>query len=63
MGWGPGPAKYDLLFQNISSLLRRLQKTSHRNKKLFFSILTLKLAESVDVEGLNSSLAHSPGEV
>jgi len=31
------------------------------NKKRFFSILTTRLAESVD--GLDSSLAQSPGEL
>jgi len=31
------------------------------NEKIFFSILTTRLAEST--EGLNSSLAQSPGEL
>jgi len=33
----------------------------HQNPKIFFLILTIRLAESV--EGLNSSLAQSPGEL
>ena len=33
----------------------------HRKRKTFFSILTTRLAESVD--GLDSSLAQSPGEL
>ena len=55
MGWGPGLGKGGLFFQNMSSLWCHLQKPPHRNRKLFFSILTTRLAESV--EGLNSSLA------
>jgi len=35
MGWGPGPAKDSQNFQNMSSLWRHLQKTPHRNRKLF----------------------------
>jgi len=38
MDWGPAPAKGGLLFQNMSSLWRHLQKHPHRNQKLFFSI-------------------------
>jgi len=37
------------------------RENPHRNQKLFFSILTTRLAESV--EGLNSSLAQSPGKL
>jgi len=37
------------------------QKKNHQKRKCFFSILTRRLAESV--EGLNSSLAQSPGEL
>jgi len=33
----------------------------HRKRKLFFSISTTRIAESV--EGLNSSLAQTPGEL
>ena len=61
MGWGPGPAKGGQNFQNMPSLWRRLQKSPHRKRITFFSILTTRLAESVD--GLDSSLAHSPGEL
>jgi len=43
------------------SLLRHLQKPPHRNRKMFFSILTRRLAESV--EGLNSSLALAAGNL
>ena len=45
----------------MSSLWRRLQKTSHRNQKLFFSILTRRLVESV--EGLNSFLTLVAGDL
>jgi len=61
MRWALGPANTGQNFQNMSSLLRHLQKTSHRNRKLFFSILTRRLAESV--EGLNSSLALASGDL
>ena len=61
MGWGPGPAKDGLLFQNMSSLRRHLPKTPPKQKIVFFSILTTRLAESV--QGLNSSLAQPPGEL
>jgi len=36
MGWGPGPAKGGQNFQNMSSLWRHLQKSPHRNRKVFF---------------------------
>ena len=61
MRLGLGPAKNGQNFQNMSSLWRHLQKTSHRNRKLFFLILTRRLAESV--EGLNSSLAVAAGDL
>jgi len=35
-------------------------KSPPKTKYVFFSLLTTRLAESVD--GLDSSLAHSPGE-
>ena len=58
MGWGPGPAK-------ISKTCFLCDVTSRnpptKNEKLFFFILTTRLAESVD--GLDSSLAQSPGEL
>jgi len=55
MGWGSGPGKGDQNFQNMPSLWRHLQKTPTENEKLFFSMSTRRLAESV--KGLNSSLA------
>ena len=60
MGWGPGPAKGGQNFQNMPSLWRHLQKTPIQSEN-FFSISTRRLAESV--EGLNSSVAQSPGEL
>jgi len=42
-------------------LWRSPPKTPHRKQKICFSILTTRLAESV--EGFNSSLAQSPGEL
>jgi len=50
MGLGPGPGK-DIPLVAFPT----------ENEKIFFSILTTRLAESV--EGLNSSLAQSPAEV
>jgi len=61
MAGGPGPAKGSQNFQNMPSLWRHLQKSPHRKRKTFFSILTTRLAESVD--GLDNSLAQSPGEL
>jgi len=58
IGWGPGPAKISktCLLCNITS-----RNPPTKNKKRFvFFILTTRLAESVD--GLDSSLAQSPGE-
>ena len=55
MRWGLGPAKI------LSPLWCHLQKSSHRNGKLFFSILIRRLVESV--EGLNSSLALAAGDL
>ena len=60
MGCGPGLAKGDQNFQNMSSLWRHLQKTPTENEKLFF-MSTTRLAESV--EGLNSSLALAAGDL
>ena len=58
MGWAPGPA-------NISKTRLHCDVTSRKPppkaKKFFFSISTRRLAESV--EGSNSSLAQSPGEL
>ena len=61
MRWGPGPTKGGQNFQNMPSLWRHLQKSLTENEKRFYSILTKRLAESVD--GLDSSLAQSPGEL
>ena len=60
MGWGPGPAKGDQNFQNMPWLWHHLQKTPTENK-IFFPMLTIRLAESV--EGLNSSLALAAGNL
>jgi len=56
MGWGPGPGKSS---QN-SPICGVPLENPHRKRKIFFSISATRLAESV--EGLNSSLAQSPGE-
>jgi len=56
MGWGPGKGS-----QKHPHLLRSPPKTPTKNEKNFFLISTTRLAESV--EGLNSSLAQSPGEL
>ena len=61
MGWGPGPAKGGQNFQNMLSLWRHLQKSPTENERRFISILTKRLAESVD--SLDSSLAQSPGDL
>jgi len=61
MRWGPGPTKGGQNLQNVPSLWRHLQKSLTENEKRFYSILTKRLAESVD--GLDSSLAQSPGEL
>ena len=58
MGWGPGPAKISktCLLCDVTS-----RNSPTENEKRFFSILTTRLAESVD--DLDSSLAQSPGEL
>jgi len=58
MGWGPGPGKGS---QKHLHLWRSTPKTPHRKRKYFFSISSTRLAESV--EGLDSSLAQTPGEL
>jgi len=58
MSWGPGPGKCS---QKHPHLWRSHPKTPHRKGKIFFSISTTRLAESV--EGLNSSVAQSSGEL
>ena len=42
-------------------LWRHLQKSPHWKQQTFFSILSTRLAESMD--GLDSFLAQSPGEL
>jgi len=61
MGWGPGLAKGGQNFQNMVLHDVTSRNAPTENKKRFFSILTTRLAESVD--GLNSSVAQSPGEL
>ena len=58
MGWSPGPGKGS---QKHLHLWRSPPKNPHQKRKLFFSISTTRLAESV--EGLNSSLAQSSGKL
>jgi len=58
--WVGAQGRPKVNFQNMPSLWRHLQKSPHR-KQIFYSILTTRLAESVD--GLDSSLAQSPGEL
>jgi len=61
MGWGPGPAKVGQNFQNMPFLWRHLLTLPTENGERFFSVLTTRFAEFVD--GLDSSLAQSPGEL
>jgi len=56
-----GQPKLAKITQKHPYLWRSPQKSSNPKRKIFFSILTIRLAESV--EGLNSSLAQSPGEL
>jgi len=42
MGWGPRTAKGGQHFENMPSLWRHLQKTPHRNRKIFFIALDYK---------------------
>ena len=58
MGWIPGPGKGS---QKPPTRGVPPRKTPTENEKKFFSISTTRLAESV--EGLNSSLAQSPGKL
>jgi len=62
LGRRPGPGK-DGQNNEKTPLLVTFppEKLKPKTKKFFFSILTTRLAESV--EGLNSSLAQSPGEL
>ena len=43
MGWGPGPAKGGLLFQNMSSLWHHLQETPYQNQKILVDAKELKV--------------------
>jgi len=56
-----GQAKMAEITQKHPYLWRSAQKSSNPKRKIVVSILTTRLAESV--EGLNSSLAQSPGEL
>jgi len=57
IGWGPRPAKISktCLLCDVTS-----RNPPTENETRFFSILTTRLVESVD--GLDSSLAQSPGK-
>ena len=57
MGWSPGPAFFNTCL--LCDVTTRTPPTE--NDKRCFSILTTRLAESVD--GLDSSLAQPPGEL
>ena len=56
-----GQAKMAKITRKHSYLWRSPQKNSNPKQNFFFSILTTRVAESV--EGLNSSLVQSPGEL
>jgi len=56
-----GQAKMAKITQKHPYLWHSPQKRSNPKRKIFVSILTTRLAESA--EGLNSSLAQSPGEL
>ena len=56
-----GKAKMAKITQKRPYLWRSPQKSSNTKQNIFFSILTKRLGESL--EGLNSSLAQSPGEL
>ena len=56
-----GQAKMAKMVQKHPFLWRSPQKSSNPKWKIFFLILTTRLAESI--EGLNSSLAQLPGEL
>jgi len=62
MGWGPGPGKGDQKNAKTPPLVAfPPENPKPKTKNVFFSISTRRLAESA--EGLNSSLAQSPGEL
>jgi len=60
-GSGPRAGQRWPAFPKHVLFLTSPSENPHQNRKLFFSISTTRLAESV--EGLNSSLAQSPGEL
>ena len=59
--WVQGQVKVAKKTQKHRHLWRSPQRTPNRKRKTFFSISTRRLAESVD--GLDSSLTQSPGEL
>ena len=61
MDWGPGKGKSGQKKPKHPHLQRSPQRTPNRKRKAFFSILSRRLAESVD--GLDNSLTKSPGEL
>jgi len=61
LGQRPGPGKDGQNNTKTPILVTFPPEKLKRKTKFFFLILTTKFAESV--EGLNSSLAQSPGEL
>jgi len=61
MGWGPEPGKGGQKKAKTPPLVVVPQRTPNRKRKMFFSISSRRLFESVD--GLDSSLAPSAGEL
>jgi len=61
LGRSPGPGKDDQNNPKTPLLVTFFPETLKPKTKNLFSILTTRLPESV--EGLNSSLAQSPGEL
>jgi len=61
MVWGPGPDKDGPKNAKTPPLMAFLLENAKSKTKTFFSISTRRLADFV--EGLNSSLAQSPGEL
>ena len=62
MGWGPGPAKGGKRKAKTPPLVAVPPgNPKPKTKKIFFSISTRRLAESV--EGLNNSLALAAGDL
>jgi len=61
MGWGPGQAKVAQISKTFPHCDVTSRNPPNENEKRCFSILTRRLAESVD--SLDSYLAQSPGEL